>query len=86
MTPGPGLHRRRRRFLLVGVLVGGLVVLGRGAQLQVVESGRWLARAESQQRAQVELAAPRGTLYDRDGVPLAASQEAYRVAVAPREL
>src|SRR5690606_26082577 len=39
-----------------------------------------------QHRQRQTLPAPRGTIYDRDGVPLAASHEAYRVSIAPREL
>src|SRR5690606_4423829 len=39
-----------------------------------------------QHRRQVELPAPRGTIHDRNGVPLVVSQEVYRIAVAPSEL
>jgi cell division protein FtsI (penicillin-binding protein 3) len=76
----------RRRILLVGILVGASVVVGRAAQLQVVEGGRWRERAEDQHADRLVLPAPRGTIYDRNGVPLAASEESYRVALAPREL
>ncbi len=79
-------HAWRRRALLLGILMVGLVVLGRAFQLQVLEGESWRARAVGQQRQRVELPAPRGTIYDRNGVPLAASREAYRVAVAPREV
>lgn len=76
----------RRRGLLIGLVLAALVILARAAQLQVVEGERWAQRAEEQQRERLLLPAPRGVIYDRDGVPLAASREAYRVAVAPREL
>lgn len=85
IQPG-ALHVRRRRLLLAAILVGGMVLLGRGFQLQVLEAAEWDARAQRQQREKVSLPAERGTIYDRNGVPLAASREMVRVAVAPREV
>ena len=79
-------HALRRRFLLLGILVGAGVVVFRAAQLQVAEGGRWRARAEDQHMDRLVLPAPRGTIYDRNGVPLAASEQSFRVALAPREL
>ncbi len=86
MTQHGALHVRRRRLLL-GVLVGGaFVLLGRAFQVQVLETSEWQARAVRQQRDKVPLPAERGTIYDRNGVPLAATREMVRVAVAPREV
>lgn len=79
-------HVGRSRLLALGLLLAALAVLGRGLVLQVLEGERWSARAVDQQRHQVALPAPRGTIYDRNGVPLAASQTTYRISVAPREL
>lgn len=79
-------HARRRRLLLGGMVLGACLVVGRGIQLQVVDGARWSAKAADQQRQQVSLPAPRGTIYDRNGIPLAASQVTYRIAIAPREL
>lgn len=79
-------HAWRQRALLIGLVLGALVVLGRAVQLQVLQGERWEARALDQQRRRVELPAPRGTIYDRNGVPLATSREASRIAVAPREV
>ena len=79
-------HAVRRRILLLGILLGGVVVTARAAQLQVAEGGRWRARAEDQHAERMVLPAPRGTVYDRNGVPLAASEESFRVALAPGEL
>jgi cell division protein FtsI (penicillin-binding protein 3) len=76
----------RRRVLLAGVLAGALLATARAFEVAVVDGAAWLIRAEDQQGDTLRLAAPRGTIYDRDGVPLAASQIAYRVAVAPREI
>jgi len=79
-------HQTRRRLLLVGLILASFVVVGRGFTLQVLATGRWSARAVDQQRKQVTLPAPRGTIYDRNGVPLAVSRISYRISVAPGEL
>lgn len=79
-------HGLRRRMLLGGLMVWVVVLLGRGFQVQVLDGARWSERAAEQHRRRQTLPAPRGTIYDRDGVPLAASHEAYRVSIAPREL
>jgi cell division protein FtsI (penicillin-binding protein 3) len=76
----------RRRVLLAGILFGALLAAVRTVQLTVVEGDRYRAMAENQQGDTLSLPAPRGTIYDRDGVPLAASREVFSVAVAPREI
>jgi cell division protein FtsI (penicillin-binding protein 3) len=76
----------RRRFLLAGVLLSALLATGRAFQLGVVEGESWRARALDQQGDTLSLPAPRGTIYDRDGVPLATSREVFSVAIAPREI
>jgi len=78
--------RLRRVALLAAVLGGAGLVAARVAQLQVVQADRWRERAQGQHASRKPLPAPRGTIFDRDGVPLAVSQEAFRISVAPREL
>jgi len=77
---------RRRRFLLFGIVLTAAFMVGRAAQLQIRENEQWLERAEDQHATQSVLPAPRGTIYDREGVPLAASNEAFRINIAPREV
>ncbi len=79
----PGL---RRRMLLLGVVAGVVTMVVRTAQITVVEGDGWSVRAEQQHADGLTLPAPRGTIYDRNGVPLAASREVYRLAIAPREV
>ncbi|HJS48034.1 MAG TPA: penicillin-binding protein 2, partial [Gemmatimonadales bacterium] len=72
--------------LQFGILAGLALVLGRSAQLQLVEGRRWAAEAREQRTVTETLRARRGTLYDRHGGALALTQEFYRVGVAPNEL
>jgi cell division protein FtsI (penicillin-binding protein 3) len=72
--------------LLSAILVAACVLLARAAQFTVLEHDVWSARSAAQHEKVMELPAPRGAIYDRTGVPLAASRERYSIAVAPREI
>lgn len=63
-----------------------LVILARAAQLQLFQGDRWAEQARRQRTELTVLPARRGGLYDRNGVPLAVSQEFYHVGIAPNEL
>jgi len=65
---------------------GIAAIIGRAAQLQLLEGARWSREAEAQRTERAVLPARRGTLFDRNGVPLAVTQEFYHVGVAPNEL
>ncbi|MEO7137791.1 MAG: penicillin-binding transpeptidase domain-containing protein [Gemmatimonadales bacterium] len=69
-----------------GFALGVLAILARAAQLQLVEGSRWAGQAERQRTERTMLPARRGALFDRNGVPLAVSQEFYHVGVAPNEI
>jgi cell division protein FtsI (penicillin-binding protein 3) len=69
-----------------GFAIGILAVLTRAAQLQIVEAERWEQEAARQRTEKVVLPARRGALYDRNGIPLAITQEFYHVGLAPNEL
>ena len=69
-----------------GFAVGILAVLTRAAQIQIVEAERWQREAARQRTEKVVLPARRGALYDRNGTPLAVTQEFYHIGVAPNEL
>ena len=77
---------RRRRFLLIGIVLATVFMIGRAAQLQLVQNEKWHDRATDQHATQSVVPAARGTIYDRDGIPLAASSEAFRINIAPREV
>jgi cell division protein FtsI/penicillin-binding protein 2 len=63
-----------------------LILLGRAAQLQLLEGREHAATAREQRTERVELSARRGTIYDRNGVTLALTNEVYHVGVAPNEV
>ena len=66
--------------------LGVLGILARAAQLQLFQGDRWTEQAQRQRTERAVLPARRGALYDRNGVPLAVSQEFYHVGVAPNEV
>ncbi|HWN17400.1 MAG TPA: penicillin-binding transpeptidase domain-containing protein [Gemmatimonadales bacterium] len=69
-----------------GFALGVGAILARAAQLQLMQGDRWAEAAERQRTERTVLPARRGALFDRNGVPLAVSQEFYHVGVAPNEL
>jgi cell division protein FtsI (penicillin-binding protein 3) len=85
--PGPTRGAQLRRgVLLASLLLLAAAVIARAFVVEVLQGDLWQARAEEQHAKQLSLPAPRGTIYDRNGVPLAASRGSYRVAIAPREV
>src|ERR1700682_1429420 len=78
--------RARIAAVQFGFALGILAILARAAQLQLVQGDQWADQAQRQRTERAVLPARRGALYDRNGVPLAVSQEFYHVGVAPNEL
>ncbi|MDQ3223923.1 MAG: penicillin-binding transpeptidase domain-containing protein, partial [Gemmatimonadota bacterium] len=76
----------RIAFVQFGFALGVVAILGRAAQLQLVQGGQWSEQAQRQRTERTVLPARRGAIFDRNGVPLAVSQEFYHVGVAPNEL
>src|SRR3989442_1726528 len=69
-----------------GVLVGLALLVGRAAQVQLLNGRRWAEEAQAQRTERIVLQARRGALFDRHGTPLAVTQETYHVGIAPNEL
>ena len=79
-------NTRRLQFLLWGLLAWSGILFGRLVWLQVIRHDAYVAAAESQQQKTVELAALRGSIFDRTGQPLAMSLEADSVVVDPQKI
>ena len=79
-------HTVRCRLLCGLVVAGGLLMVTRSFQLQVIQGSQWQARAVIQTTERTEIPAPRGGLYDRNMRPLAISQDKYRVFYAAAEI
>lgn len=76
-----------RLGLVQGVLtLCFVVIIGRAAQVQLFQGGDYAAEAAKSRTEVRPLEARRGTLYDRSGLPLAVTQESYRVGIAPNEV
>lgn len=72
-------------FLAVMGLVLG-VFIARLFSLQVLQYDEWLAQAEDNRVEELNLPAPRGAIFDRNGVVLARNVAAYNVVVTPAYL
>ncbi|GBD33530.1 Penicillin-binding protein PbpB [bacterium HR33] len=76
----------RIRLIQWALGAGLCAVVLRAAHVQLVRGEHYRREAQAQRTERVVLPAPRGTIYDRNGTPLALSREAYHVGIAPREL
>jgi cell division protein FtsI (penicillin-binding protein 3) len=80
----PRLTRSQVVHGALGAFAALLVV--RAAQVQLWEGRDWAARARKQHYGAKEIPAPRGTLLDARGIPLAQSRELVKLSIAPREV
>ncbi len=82
------MARAEKRLWVVGagLALAFTALVARTAQVQLVEGHVYAERAIAQRTDSVDLPAPRGGLYDRTGVPLAATQEILHVGIDPDEL
>jgi penicillin-binding protein 2 len=68
------------------VMVAFLVIIGQLWYLQVLEGGRFLDASDKNRIRVRPVAAPRGILFDRNGVPLVDNRPAFTLSLIPREL
>jgi len=73
----------RYHFTLVALTLALLVVAGRLVYIQGFESSAYAAQAQEQRTRDITLAPRRGSIYDREGEPLAVSIEARTVYATP---
>ncbi|WP_031498626.1 penicillin-binding protein [Bryobacter aggregatus] len=77
---------RRARWLLRLLMIWGVAVLARLFYLQIVKHDYYADLAEQQQTRLVEIAAHRGTIYDRNGHILAITVPVETVVVNPQQV
>jgi penicillin-binding protein 2 len=82
--PDPG----RRRILAMAGLVSAalLVIVCQLWYLQVLEGGRFQEASDKNRTRIRPIAAPRGILFDRHGLPLVDNRPAFTLSLIPREL
>ena len=76
---------RRATWLALAGLVWAAVIGGRLIQLQVVDHEEYRKKSDDQVMRQVELRAPRGGFYDRNGRPLAMDLPVDSITVNPMQ-
>jgi len=82
--PDPG---RRRIVAMAGLVTTALlVVVCQLWYLQVLEGGRFQEASEKNRIRVRPIAAPRGILFDRNGLPLVDNRPAFTLSLIPREL
>jgi cell division protein FtsI/penicillin-binding protein 2 len=76
------------RFAVLLVLVSMLllVIAGRLVYVQVIEAPRYAAKATAQRTRDIQIPPLRGTIYDREGEPLAESVAARTIYAAPNQV
>ena len=86
MESAESLANNRLRILARICLLWGIVILVRLIDLQIIDHDRYSRLAQNQQEREVELQAARGSIYDRNGQPLAMSTPVESVCVNPMRL
>ena len=91
MNPGAAggwqrVLQARARFVFCVMALWGAAIAGRLVQLQVVDYGFYVERAEKQHERTIKTPARRGELRDRDGRVLAYDVAADTVIADPRDL
>jgi cell division protein FtsI (penicillin-binding protein 3) len=82
----PRLVDRRIRLLLIVIVVAFAGAFGRAVWLQGVRAGPLSRLAATQQRQTVDVPARRGTIFDRNSVPLALGERAMTVYADPTQI
>src|SRR5437764_7984426 len=78
--------QRRITVIAAAVTAAFLILIGQLWYLQVLEGGRFLDASDKNRLRIRPIAAPRGILYDRHGVPLVDNRPTFTLSLIPREL
>ncbi|MFI5347454.1 MAG: penicillin-binding protein 2 [Elusimicrobiota bacterium] len=82
MSHGSG-QRERLELMWWAIAAAGAVLGLRLAQLQILDAAEYRLAAERNSSQMIYQAAPRGRIYDRDGIPLATNQPAFSLIFLP---
>ena len=79
-------NKKRLTILLLIVLLGVIIILGRLFYIQIIKGNFYKEKAYTQQTKDRQLEAARGTIYDSNGEVLALSVSTNTLTVAPTNI
>ncbi len=83
MSRGGEVPQERLEILWYCIAAAGLVLGLRLAQMQLVQAAEWRLAAERNRSQMIHQNAPRGRIYDHNGVPLATNAPAFSLIFLP---
>lgn len=83
MIQGGGDAHERMGILWAVIVLGGAMIAVRLAQMQILDSAEWRYAAERNRTQIIYQTAPRGRIYDRNGLALASNQPAFSLIFMP---
>jgi penicillin-binding protein 2 len=89
MTARTGMTRFQgwRNLVVYGLLAGvGLIFVARLFNLQILNGQTYASQSQSNRTQTISVAAPRGIIYDRNGILLARNTASYSIVITPASL
>lgn len=83
MSRGGAVPQERLEMLWYAIAAAGLVLGLRLAQMQLVQAAEWQQAAERNRSQMIHQNAPRGRIYDRNGVAVATNAPAFSLIFLP---
>ncbi|MCK5438541.1 MAG: hypothetical protein KAI97_01285, partial [Gemmatimonadetes bacterium] len=80
------IGRRRQRFIFLLLLIFAARLGVAFFEIQIRDHDKYQTTAQKQQKKRIVIPPERGTIYDRNGVPLTVNQEEYGVYLVPRHV